>query len=85
MQKLIILVLLAGGGRADVQQPKPASTFAAKRYDLPDGAYLQAVSMPAGRYVANTCIIYTNEKLGKTHMVCEVGAASLEGPEVESR
>ena len=58
-------------------------TFSVKRYDLPDGAYIQTVSMP-GQYMANTCVVYVNEKLGRTHMACEVGAVSLEGPEVDS-
>lgn len=80
MQKLLVLLLLAGCGVPPEPVAKPAPVFTAKRYDLPDGAYLQAVSMP-GRYVPTTCVIYTNEKLGKTHMACEVGAAALEGPE----
>lgn len=81
MQKLLVLALaLAGCSAPPEPVAKPAPAFMAKRYDLPDGAYLQTVSLP-GRYVPTTCVIYTNEKLGKTHMACEVGTAALEGPE----
>jgi len=81
MKKLFILALLAGCSAQPAPASKPADTFVAKRYDLPDGAYLQAVSMPG----YNHCMIYTNEKLGKIQMVCDIGTPVLAGPEVESR